>query len=50
LYGLGTLLGHNCLTVCAIIANRVVRQYSKDYHPVIHKLIETVLERFAVKN
>ncbi len=50
LYGLGTLLGHNCLTVCAIIANRVARQYSKDYHPVIHKLIETVLERYAVKN
>lgn len=50
LYGLGRLLGHECLTVCAIIANRVVRQYSKDYHPVIEKLIVTVLERLTVKN
>lgn len=50
LYGLGQLLGHECLTVCAIIANRVKREYSKDYHPTIEKLIHTVLERLAVKN
>lgn len=50
LYGLGRLLGHECLTVCAIIANRVARQYSKDYHPVIERLILTVLERISVKN
>lgn len=50
LYGLGRLLGHNCLTVCAIIANRVKREYSKDYHPTIEKLITTVLERLTVKN
>lgn len=50
LYGLGKLLGHECLTVCAIIANRVARQYSKDYHPVIERLILTVLERLSVKN
>lgn len=50
LYGLGQLLGHECLTVCAIIANRVRREYSKDYHPTIEKLIHTVLERLAVKN
>lgn len=50
LYGLGKLLGHECLTVCAIIANRVARQYSKNYHPVIDKLILTVLERLSVKN
>jgi len=50
LYGLGRLLGHNCLTVCAIIAKRVKREYSKDYHPTIEKLITTVLERLTVKN
>jgi uridine phosphorylase len=50
LYGLGKLLGHECLTVCAIIANRVAKQYSKDYHPVIEKLIITVLDRLSVKN
>lgn len=50
LYGLGKLLGHECLTVCAIIANRVARRYSKNYHPVIENLILTVLERLSVKN
>ncbi|HEU4719346.1 MAG TPA: nucleoside phosphorylase [Bacteroidia bacterium] len=48
LYGLGKLLGHECLTVCAIIANRVARQYSKDYKPVIKSLVGLVLERLAV--
>jgi uridine phosphorylase len=46
---LGRLLGHECLTVCAIIANRVARRYSKNYHPVIENLILTVLERLTVK-
>ncbi|TND08106.1 MAG: uridine phosphorylase [Bacteroidetes bacterium] len=48
LYGLSKLMGHEACTVCAIIANRVIRQYSKDYHPVIDRLIRTVLERLAV--
>ncbi|MFT3739143.1 MAG: nucleoside phosphorylase [Breznakibacter sp.] len=43
IYGLSALLGHEALTVCAIIANRLKGQYSKDYKPVIEKLIETVL-------
>jgi len=45
LYGLGKMLGHQTLTVCAIVANRVEKTYSKDYHPVIEKLIQTVLSR-----
>ncbi len=47
LYGLGRMLGHHTLTVCAIVANRVEKTYSKDYHPVIEALIGTVLERLA---
>ena len=47
LYGLGRMLGHHTLTVCAIVANRVEKTYSKDYHPVIEALIATVLERLA---
>ncbi|MGZ3921995.1 MAG: nucleoside phosphorylase, partial [Bacteroidia bacterium] len=31
LYGLGKLLGHNCLTVCVIIANRVRKEFTSDY-------------------
>lgn len=45
LYGLGKLLGHNTCTVCAIIANRVAKKYSKDYHPTVERLIQLVLDR-----
>ncbi|MCX6312620.1 MAG: nucleoside phosphorylase [Bacteroidetes bacterium] len=48
LYGLGKLLGHDCCTICAIIANRVAKEYSKDYKIPIEKLILIVLERLAV--
>lgn len=47
LYGLGALLGHQTCTVCAIIANRVAKEYSKDYHASIEKLIKLVLERLT---
>lgn len=43
LYGLGRMLGHNTLTVCAIVANRVEKTFSKDYHPVIESLIKHVI-------
>jgi len=45
LYGLGKLLGHKVLTVCVVIANRPNKTFSKDYHPTMDKLIDTVLER-----
>jgi uridine phosphorylase len=45
LYGLGSLMNHNTATVCAIIANRYKREYSKDYHKTIDQLIEVVLHR-----
>jgi len=45
LYGLGDALGHQCATVCVIIANRIRKEYSKDYKKAVSKLIETVLER-----
>jgi uridine phosphorylase len=48
LYALGTLLGHNTLTVCDIIANRVNRTYSKDYKKSVKQLIEYVLEKITV--
>jgi uridine phosphorylase len=47
LYGLGGLLGHNTCTVCAIIANRVARQYSSNYHAAVERLIQLVLERLT---
>ena len=44
IYGLCNLLGHQAATVCAIIANRKAGTYSKDYTPVIKKLIQQVLD------
>lgn len=43
LYGLGKLLGHETLTVCLIIANRIRGEFSKDYKSKIKSLIEEVL-------
>jgi uridine phosphorylase len=48
LYGLGKLMGHRCCTICAIIANRVTREYSKDHKPVIDRLIGMVLQRLSI--
>ena len=47
LYGLGKMMGHNCLTICAVIANRVSEQFCTDYHPYVKKLIENTLNRLA---
>ena len=43
IYGLSRLLGHNAVTICAIIANRVTQEYLSDYTPIMNKLVEYVL-------
>ena len=48
LYGIGGLLGHNCATVCAVIANRFTQSYSEDYKKTVERLIVTVLDRLTV--
>jgi len=45
IYGLSKLLGHNALTVCNIIANRMRKEYSSDYKIAVKKLVEKVLNR-----
>ena len=47
LYGLGAILGHNTLTICDIIANRVIKQFSKDYKKSVETLVALVLERLT---
>lgn len=44
IYGLGKLLGHECLSVNAIVANRVVQEFSKDSAATVKKLIKKALE------
>ena len=47
IYGFSHLLGHEALTVCLIIANRVRGTFLNDYHPQMQKLVGTVVERLA---
>lgn len=47
LYYLGQTLGHNTLTICAVIANRLSKQYSEDYKQAVEKMIDLVLKRIC---
>lgn len=47
IYGLGRLLGHNCLAVNAIVANRIKKEFSKDGKAAVENLIRKFLEIFA---
>lgn len=43
IYGLGKILGHSCLSLNAVIANRVTRQFSPDGDAAIESLIQRTL-------
>ena len=45
LQGLGRLMGHRCMTVCSIIANRMAHEATPNYKSAVRDLVETVLER-----
>ena len=45
LYFLGKSLGHNTLTICAIIGNRITRKHSKNYKQTVENLILAVLKK-----
>lgn len=47
LYGLSLMLGHDALTICLVIANRVTEKFSSNYHPFMEKLIQNTLDRLA---
>jgi len=45
LFSLGKMLGHNCTTICTVIANRVTEKFAADYHPYVENLIINTLDR-----
>ena len=47
IYGLGKLLGHNCLAINAIVANRIKKEFSKDGKAAVEKLIIKFMEIFS---
>jgi uridine phosphorylase len=47
IYGMGKLLGHHCLSLNAIVANRVEKTFSKDGNKAVAQLIESALTIIA---
>ena len=45
LQGLGKILGHRCMTVCSIIANRVATEANPNYKTGVNDLVANVIER-----
>lgn len=43
IYGLGKILGHHCLSLSAIVANRVKKEFSKDGNAAMERLIRETL-------
>ena len=47
IYGLGKLLGHECLSLNAIIANRASGTFSEDPYKAVDELIEYTLDKLS---
>jgi uridine phosphorylase len=47
IYGLGKLLGHHCLALNVIVANRITKEFSKDGKAAVEKLIVKFIEIFS---
>jgi uridine phosphorylase len=47
IYGLGKLLGHECLSLNAIIANRATGTFSEDPYKAVDALIQYTLGKLA---
>ncbi len=47
IYGLGKLLGHHCLAINAIVANRVKKEFSKDGLAAVENLIKRFIGIFS---
>lgn len=50
IYGLGRALRHRCLSLNVIVANRVLKQFSKDGAAAVENLIKASLEVIAAHN
>ncbi len=47
IYGLSKLLGHEALTICTIIANRVTLEANENYYGIMEKLVKLVLNKLT---
>lgn len=44
IYGMGKVLGHHCLSLSTIVANRITKEFSKDGAAAVEELIKKTLE------
>ncbi|MEO7444144.1 MAG: nucleoside phosphorylase [Ferruginibacter sp.] len=49
IYGMGKVLGHHCLSLSAIVANRITKEFSKDGGAAVENLIVKTLEIIDTK-
>ena len=49
IYGLGNILGHHCLSINAIVANRISKEFSKDGNATVENLIKKSLAIISSK-
>jgi uridine phosphorylase len=50
IYGLGRLMGHDCLSLNVIVANRVTKEFSPDSNKAVKNLIEHSLDILSASN
>ncbi len=50
IYGLGKLLGHNCLSISTVVANRITKTFSKNAGLAVDHLIRKTLETITSIN
>ena len=44
IYGMGKILGHHCLSLSVVVANRISKEFSKDGNAAVENLIKKTLE------
>ena len=47
IYGLGKMLGHQCISLNVIVANRILKEFSKDSAKAVDELIKYSLDRIV---
>jgi uridine phosphorylase len=47
IYGLGRLLGHHCLSLSAIVANRIKKEFTREGEALIERLIRQTIETIS---
>lgn len=47
MYGLSKLMGHNCISLNVLLANRATGEFSKDPHAAVDALVKIALEKIS---